>query len=76
VPSLLAEVLARSIWSQLLGLGGHRRLPRLMPLDRSPSPPPEPIARVPARFRGLSGSHAPHPGTGRGHRAELRLTSG
>ena len=69
VPSLLAEVLARAIKTQLLGFGAPRTLPKLLPPDRSPAPPPEPIADVPEKFQGMVGDHSPHPGTGKGHRA-------
>jgi DNA (cytosine-5)-methyltransferase 1 len=69
VPSLLAEVFARAIRTQLLG----RRLlddrPRLLPSARPGMPPPERVARVPRKYLSLRGTHAPHPGTGGGYRA-------
>ncbi len=69
VPSLLAEVLARSIRTQLLG----RRLPKgglkLLPPRREPVPPPEPVAAVPKSYLRQLGEHAPHPGTGQGYRS-------
>ncbi len=65
VPSLLAEVLAREIRSQLLAspLAGSPSL--LVPLKR-PIPPPEPHRRVPEKYLILVGSHSDHPGQGRG----------
>lgn len=69
VPSLLAEVIAREIKTQLLGYRAPRSPLKLMPPDRSPVPPPEPIKPVPATYRKLVGEHAAHPGTGRGPRA-------
>jgi DNA (cytosine-5)-methyltransferase 1 len=76
VPSLLAEVLGRAIRSQLLGLPVLKLPPRLLPPDRSPAPKPEPVRRVPPRFRQLIGEHAPHPGTGKGHAALARVSGG
>jgi DNA (cytosine-5)-methyltransferase 1 len=72
VPSLLAEVIAREIRVQLLGMNPLRGGPKLLPLNRSPAPPPEPIARVPRKFRKLIGEHEAHPGTGRGYGAVER----
>ncbi len=69
VPSLMTEVLGRAIRTQLLGLPTMRRALKLLPPDRSPAPPPEPVAAVPPGFRHLAGDHSPHPGTGKGHRA-------
>src|SRR5690606_5652213 len=73
VPSLLAEVLARSIGDQLLG----QRITRAEPLFRLhpaavPPPPPSPPAQVPKRFLELRGDHEAHPGTGKGFRALAR----
>jgi DNA (cytosine-5)-methyltransferase 1 len=72
VPSLLAEVLGRAIRVQLLGMPAMRGQPKLIPPRRSDTPPPEPYCDVPNKFRPLEGRHAPHPGTGLGHRAALR----
>jgi DNA (cytosine-5)-methyltransferase 1 len=69
VPSLLAEVIAREIRAQFLGMKPLRGAPRLLPPDRSPAPPPEPIARVPKKFQKLVGQHEAHPGTGKGYGA-------
>jgi DNA (cytosine-5)-methyltransferase 1 len=69
VPPLLAEVLARAIRTQLLGLRRPAGQPRLLPPDRGTPPPPEPVSRVPRRFLVLKGNHKPHPGTGKGYRA-------
>jgi hypothetical protein len=40
-----------------------------------PVPPPEPTERVPKRYLGLAGKHAPHPGTGKGPRASARQSA-
>jgi DNA (cytosine-5)-methyltransferase 1 len=72
VPSLLGEVLAREIRTQLLDLRPVAGRPRLLPPDRSPAPPPEEFVPVPRRFRRLVGVHSPHPGTGRGNFAVQR----
>lgn len=69
VPSLLAEVVAREIRVQLLGLRPLRGEPKLLPPDRSPAPPPERVATVPKKFRRLIGEHSAHPGTGKGNAA-------
>ncbi len=72
VPSLLAEVLGRAIRTQLLGLPRLTRPLELLPLDRSPAPPPDSEQEVPTEYRALIGKHAPHPGTGRGEGARRR----
>ena len=72
VPSLLAEVLARQIATQLLGLGVPKGGPKLMPPDRGKPPAAERAAAVPRKFRALIGEHSPHPGTGLGNAAIAR----
>lgn len=69
VPSLLAEVLAREMKVQLLGWQRRDDPLKLIPPDRCPAPPPEPLLSVPAEFQTLAGRHRPHPGTGRGPRS-------
>jgi DNA (cytosine-5)-methyltransferase 1 len=69
VPSLLAEVLARSIAQQLLGLSIDQA-PSLLRVHRKPLPAAEPAAAVPKKYLELKGKHSAHPGTGRGHRAQ------
>ena len=71
VPSLLGEVLARTIGAQFLGLK-YKRPPRLLPPDRSPTPAAERVCPVPQKFRELIGDHSPHPGTGLGNAALIR----
>lgn len=73
VPSLLAEVLAREIKSQLLRRKIATEPPMLLPPIRDPIPAPEKRHKVPKRFLALEGSHEPHPGTGRGFRAQARV---
>ena len=65
VPSLLAEVLARSIRRQLLGDELNLGALRLMPPMRVPAPDPEPVASVPSHYLELIGEHPDHPGEGR-----------
>lgn len=73
VPSLLAEVLARAIRRQLLGLPELGEEPRLSVRAAGVSaPPPEPVAAVPRSYLELRGHHAAHPGTGKGYRAMVR----
>lgn len=65
VPSLLAEVLARQIVSQLTGKTYSD--PCKLSVERFlPIPPPEHTTAVPARYHYLIGEHAAHPGTGKG----------
>ena len=66
VPSLLAEVLAREIKRQFFGGTRHRSAPRLMSSRAAHVPPPETPQPVPRKYLHLAGSHAPHPGTGKG----------
>ncbi|HVA14811.1 MAG TPA: DNA cytosine methyltransferase [Stellaceae bacterium] len=75
VPSLLAEVLARAIRSQLLNAPLADLPPRLLPTKRRPIPDPEKVALVPESYHFLSGKHAAHPGTGKGPSAVGRRTS-
>lgn len=75
VPSLFAEVLGREIRTQLLGGRPTKRALKLLPKDLSPAPPPEPVAAVPQQFRSLAGKHAPHPGTGKGRGALVRVSA-
>ena len=73
VPSLLAEVLARAISEQLLGMGRRRAPPKLALQPASiPPPPPGEVEPVPARHMSLRGQHEAHPGTGRGAGALAR----
>ena len=65
VPSLLAEVLARSIRRQLLRDELNLGALRLMPPMRVPAPDPEPVASVPSHYLELIGEHPDHPGEGR-----------
>lgn len=66
VPSLLGEIVAGAIKTQLLGLRAPKGSPRLLPPVRSPVPPPERPRAVPKRFKDLVGEHSAHPGTGLG----------
>lgn len=72
VPSLLAEVLGRSIRKQLLGQRVQNRSLKLLPEDRAPAPSAAPTMPVAPKFLDLAGEHTSHPGTGRGYRAADR----
>lgn len=74
VPSLVAEVIAREIRSQLLGKPLRSAL-KLLPPRRENVPPSEPVAIVPKAYRVLAGNHAEHPGTGQGNRARQRIAA-
>jgi DNA (cytosine-5)-methyltransferase 1 len=60
VPSLLAEVMAREIRSQLLGKPTRDWRLKLLPPSRSPTPPAERVSKVPPSYRALAGDHAAH----------------
>jgi DNA (cytosine-5)-methyltransferase 1 len=75
VPSLVAEVIAREMRSQLLGRPIKTRRLKLLPPRRSAVPPPEPVTKVPAAYVALTGDHAEHPGEGRGNRARARMAA-
>lgn len=73
VPSLLAEVVAREIRIQLLGLPAMRGLPKLRPIPQGKPPRPERIQPVPPELlAAYEGKHSEHPGTGEGNKAKLR----
>lgn len=72
VPSLVAEVLAREIRKQLLDLPINSPL-RLLPPRRASVPPPEPLAKLPRKYREFIGDHPDHPGEGRGRGAVKAL---
>ena len=75
VPSLVAEVIAREIRSQLLGKPVKKKRLQLLPPWRNLIPLAERIAKVPAAYRSLAGDHAAHPGEGRGNRARVRMAA-
>lgn len=65
VPSLMAEILAWEIRTQLLD--GVRPVHyQLMPSKRRPVPAPEPIQDVPPQYLHHEAEHADHPGEGKG----------
>lgn len=66
VPSLLAEVLALEIRSQLLGTKRRAKTPRLLTPHRGPSPAALRPAPVPEKYHELLGDHPEHPGEGLG----------
>ena len=65
VPSLIAEIMARAIRSQLLDSPINSAL-RLMPTRRLPVPSPVKVADVPEDYLEMEGDHQAHPGTGKG----------
>ena len=71
VPSLIAEVLAREIRTQLLDAPVRGPL-KLLPARRN-APPSEKVGNVPSKYLHMRGQHAAHPGTGKGA-AALRRT--
>lgn len=72
VPSLVAEVLAREIRTQLLDMPAQGAL-SLLPPKRTDVPPPARVEPVPEKYLIHIGDHAPHPGTGKGRQAVKRL---
>jgi DNA (cytosine-5)-methyltransferase 1 len=75
VPSLLAEVLAREISSQLFGRSVNGRPLLAIRPSATAAPAPETPSRVPPKYLSLRGDHDAHPGTGKGYRATARGTS-
>lgn len=73
VPSLLAEVLAREIRVQLLGLPALAGPAKLLPAKQAEVPRRFPVRAVPAEFEKYKGAHKPHPGVGRGPGATAQL---
>ncbi|MGO9684085.1 MAG: DNA cytosine methyltransferase [Beijerinckiaceae bacterium] len=71
VPSLIAEILAREIRAQLLDSPIKTKL-KLLPPKRDPVPPPEKVARLPAKYKKYIGEHEAHPGEGKGRMAVRR----
>ena len=65
VPSLLAEVLAREVRSQLLDDRTDLGQLRLLWPASSSTPGPEKVAPVPSHYQALIGEHPDHPATGR-----------
>ena len=73
VPSALAEVIALRVRHRLLGESDYSETAAtLIPSRRGEPPSPEPPQPVAQKYRHLVGTHAPHPGTGKGSRASLR----
>jgi DNA (cytosine-5)-methyltransferase 1 len=72
VPSLLAEVLARTMRTQLIDapIGGELALSRQAAVTAPPPPPA--LASLPDHYHALRGEHEAHPGTGQGYAAQLR----
>ena len=75
VPSLVAEVVAREIRTQLLSKPVKKRNLQLLPPRRKSTPPPELVDQVPLSYLSLVGNHAEHPGEGLGNRAKARAAA-
>jgi DNA (cytosine-5)-methyltransferase 1 len=75
VPSLLAEVIARAVGTQLLGLRTMKAPPSLLLPSLGKPPRPRKPREVPAEYLALVGKHVAHPGTGQGYRAVARVPS-
>ena len=74
-PPLLAEILGRSIITQLYG--AKIRGDPVLAIARSKSvPPPTPPRPVAAKYMALAGHHDPHPGAGCGPSPRARQTDG
>ena len=73
VPSLLAEVLAKEIRSQLLGHTRIRRTLKLLPPVRDVVPKAEKVKPLATKYHGHIGDHKDHPGEGKGRRAIKRV---
>jgi DNA (cytosine-5)-methyltransferase 1 len=73
VPSLMAEVLARAIADQLLGIPSSTA-PLKLSIKPAQEPPPAaaPPRPVPLQFLKMRGEHKAHPGTGKGSGALAR----
>ena len=69
VPSLLAEVVGRSIRQQWMPSGEISLFPNLLQSRRTPVPRPERTKSVPACYRPLMNLETAHPGTGKGYGA-------
>jgi DNA (cytosine-5)-methyltransferase 1 len=67
VPSLLAEVLGREIRLQLFGDKMRSKKLELAVPFRGRPPKPERLKKVPEKYYSHVGTHAAHPGTGRGY---------
>ncbi len=66
VPSLIAEILARQISTQVFEMPGVGELALSIP-RRGPIPESEAVSPVPAKYMCLVGEHEAHPGTGKGN---------
>jgi DNA (cytosine-5)-methyltransferase 1 len=72
VPSLLGEILARAICTQMLGQRLVSDRPLLLPKRQRSVPKPEIPSLVLKKYLRLQGNHSAHPGTGKGFSAEKR----
>lgn len=75
VPSLVAEVLAREMRTQLLGKPMRNKALNLLPPRRTKPPRSGRLSRVPAKYLSLIADHAEHPGEGLGNRARQRIAA-
>jgi DNA (cytosine-5)-methyltransferase 1 len=75
VPSLLAEVVGRSIRQQWMKEEQFALTPRLLQPRRSPIPVCEKLQPVPLKYRQLMHLETAHPGTGKGYGALARMAT-
>lgn len=75
VPSLLAEIIAREIRTQLFDDKTDLGPLKLMPPVREPVPDAEPIAPLPHHYRAMVGNHPDHPGESKKKTKRLKKTS-
>ena len=75
VPSLLAELIARSIRTQLLDGVTYDQPPVLAVSRRDDRPRAKKCAPVPAKYLQLMSDHPDHPGTGKGPGALTRVAA-
>lgn len=76
VPSALAEAVALALRDRLLGDLPAYRAATLVPEQRMPVPPAEPISVVAQQYLAMVGDHPDHPGTGKGPRVLVRQAGG
>jgi DNA (cytosine-5)-methyltransferase 1 len=65
-PPLLAELVGRTLATQVFDVSPASPLPTLLLSRAAAVPQPAPPGPVPAAYLDLRGDHPPHPGTGRG----------
>ena len=75
VPSLMSEILAREIASQVFDRSFDTPLTLSIP-PRECIPDAQPVCKVPEKFMSLVGEHTAHPGTGLGNSHRKQMMTG